>query len=107
MLMFRKTFEHSPHFDTWDCQWHYAVVKNGGYAINPNCNLVSNIGGSGSHQIAGSLCHIPFGKLPQKLTAPSHVFCDRQAEKHTGKQCYRSTWKDAVRWLLSLAGINI
>ena len=106
MQMFRKTFEHSPHFDTWDCQWHYAVAKNNGYAINPNYNLVANIGGSSSHQISGSLCRIPFGELPQELTTPDRIYCDRCAEAYTGRQCYRTTWKDLAKWLISMVGIT-
>lgn len=30
--------------DTWDYQWSYAVMKNHGYCIIPNTNLISNIG---------------------------------------------------------------
>ena len=29
---------------TWDFQWHYAVMKNGGVCLIPNRNLVVNIG---------------------------------------------------------------
>lgn len=45
-------FQKSLHFDrvyeglidTWDYQWQYAVIKNGGLAVVPEVNLVSNIG---------------------------------------------------------------
>jgi hypothetical protein len=30
--------------DTWDYQWVYACWKNGGVSINPNVNLINNIG---------------------------------------------------------------
>lgn len=30
--------------NTWDFQWAYAVLKNNGFCINPNVNLVTNIG---------------------------------------------------------------
>jgi len=33
--------------DTWDYQWTYAVMKNNGYCIMPNVNLISNIGFGG------------------------------------------------------------
>jgi hypothetical protein len=30
--------------DTWDFQWHFSVISNGGLVIAPRCNLISNIG---------------------------------------------------------------
>lgn len=30
--------------DTWDFQWHFSVISNGGLAVVPRCNLISNIG---------------------------------------------------------------
>ena len=30
--------------DTWDHQWTYTVLSNNGFCINPNTNLISNIG---------------------------------------------------------------
>lgn len=30
--------------DTWDYQWTYTLMRNGGYAIQPQLNLVKNIG---------------------------------------------------------------
>lgn len=37
--------------DTWDYQWLYAILKNGGLAINPCKNLITNIGltSTGTH----------------------------------------------------------
>jgi hypothetical protein len=35
--------------DTWDYQWSYTILKEGGLSICPNGNLVSNIGPQGVH----------------------------------------------------------
>ncbi len=37
------------HKHTWDYQWQYTLFKEGGLAIVPDVNLVSNIGLEGSH----------------------------------------------------------
>jgi hypothetical protein len=42
ILMFDSVF--SGKTDTWDYQWAYAVLANGGLSIIPNVNLISNIG---------------------------------------------------------------
>lgn len=35
---------HDNKIDTWDFQWTYALFKNNGLSINPNKNLITNIG---------------------------------------------------------------
>lgn len=37
-----KTYQ--GHINTWDYQWAYAMVKNGGLSVVPSVNLVENIG---------------------------------------------------------------
>jgi ADP-heptose:LPS heptosyltransferase len=39
---FKSMYYHQ--IDTWDHQWSYAVLNNGGLSIVPNTNLISNIG---------------------------------------------------------------
>ena len=39
---FKSVYYHQ--IDTWDHQWTYAVLNNGGLSIIPNVNLISNIG---------------------------------------------------------------
>ncbi|MCO5236772.1 MAG: hypothetical protein M9933_10940 [Chitinophagaceae bacterium] len=34
----------SKEINTWDYQWFFSILKNNGFAITPNCNLVINIG---------------------------------------------------------------
>jgi hypothetical protein len=34
----------SGSIDTWDYQWFFAIIRNNGLCLMPNCNLISNIG---------------------------------------------------------------
>lgn len=49
-LGWTRTFDYvyQNKVDTWDYQWTYAIIKNGGYCLTPAVNLVSNIGFSKS-----------------------------------------------------------
>ncbi len=40
--MFDSTFR--GNLNTWDVQWFFSILKNGGVSINPAVNLVKNIG---------------------------------------------------------------
>ena len=48
--------------DTWDYQWSFSIIANDGLCINPNINLISNIGfgGDGTHTFGDS----PHANLP-------------------------------------------
>jgi hypothetical protein len=37
-------WDHSPEIDNWDAQWAYVALSRGLLSINPNRNLISNIG---------------------------------------------------------------
>lgn len=37
-------WDHSPEIDNWDAQWSYVGLSRGLLSINPNRNLISNIG---------------------------------------------------------------
>jgi len=37
-------WDHSPKIDNWDAQWSYVGLGHGRLSVNPNRNLVSNIG---------------------------------------------------------------
>lgn len=37
-------WDNSPEIDNWDAQWSYAALSRGLLSINPNRNLISNIG---------------------------------------------------------------
>jgi len=121
--LFRLTREGAPGFDTWDCQWHYALLAHDGIAANPNVNLVSNIGGSGAHEIDSAICGLPCGKLPAgELRPPAdelllRAFCsalgsegdvlqesgvtlrtNADAEEFTWRRCYHPTWRSLLRY---------
>jgi hypothetical protein len=45
-IFWQKLFEHilSARVDTWDAQWVYTIMHNGGVTITPAQNLIENIG---------------------------------------------------------------
>ena len=103
LRMMEKTYRKSPYFDTWDVQWHYALAKRGALAVNPNANLVSNIGGSGTHEVAGSLCGLPFSELPEDPEPPSGPeTADAAADLYTLKKIYAGNWRSRLRYLAEL-----
>ena len=58
---------HNKEIDTWDFQWFFAVWFNKGKAINPQVNLVKNIGygvsGSHTRRVSWWLKKMTYGKL--------------------------------------------
>ena len=99
LRMMEQTYRKSPYFDTWDVQWHYTLAKRGALAVAPNVNLVSNIGGSGTHQVASSLCGRPFGKMPEKITPPPPPeAADPAADLYTLNRIYAGNWRSRVRY---------
>lgn len=40
----RYVWDGSPEIENWDAQWSYALLARRGLAVNPNRNLISNIG---------------------------------------------------------------
>lgn len=72
--------------DTWDYQWAYACLAQGGLTITPNCNLISNIGfnrADSSHAKGDN----PRSKLPTtdlwEIHHPPFVIRDRAADAYT------------------------
>ncbi len=68
------------YVDTWDIQWVFACLINGGLCAVPKVNLVSNIGVDGTH--SGALTDSHFLKtydLGLKLTAPQPPVMPRAA----------------------------
>ena len=103
LRMMEQTYRKSPHFDTWDVQWHYALAKRGALAVAPNANLVSNIGGSSTHRVESSLCERPFGELQDVIAPPAPPeTADLAADMHTLKKIYAGNWRSQVRYLTEL-----
>jgi hypothetical protein len=66
--------------DTWDIQWCYTILKNGGLTANPSVNLVKNLG-FGNQSTHTSIGNHPFSDLSIStlefpLTHPSHFITD-------------------------------
>ena len=97
LRIFELVCRHSPHFNTWDCQWHYALLRYGGLAVNPNNNMISNIGGSGTHEVGGELLALPCTPLPKELTVPELLEADPDAERFS-YQFFRGNWKERARY---------
>ena len=100
MRMMEQTYRKSPYFNTWDVQWHYALAKRGALAVAPNVNLVSNIGGSGTHHVESSLCGMPFGELAEPPMPPEPPeIAEAEADRYTLKKIYAGGWRSRLRYL--------
>jgi hypothetical protein len=103
--------------DTWDYQWAFACVANGGLAVNPNVNLVSNIGFAedSTHTQADTenLSNIPASEIELPLRHPvsterdvecdartaARFFTDPEDPASTGQPRFRAM---AEKWLAPL-----
>jgi hypothetical protein len=75
--------------DTWDFQWAFACLAAGGLAINPNYNLVSNIGFEGASTHTGrdesGVAALPLEGVSFPLSHPTTLKPDLEAEGHTAR----------------------
>ena len=80
----RMAFENvkSGLVDTWDFQWQYAVIKNGGISLMPQSNLVKNIGiGSGATHTHTHTVHSRVSAVEQEdFSEPSKLPIYPEAE---------------------------
>lgn len=59
---------------TWDYQWSYTKLKNGGLGIVPRYNLVANIGGAaGAHATGQYVDTLTVSEMPDVLIHPRFV----------------------------------
>lgn len=80
--------------DTWDYQWSMACMERGGLAVQPNVNLVTNIGfGEDATHTTGvsHLADMPANMIELPLVHPPHIVRATQAD-------------DQVRRLFFMAG---
>lgn len=71
--------------DTWDYQWLFACWRHNGLSIQPNANLVSNVGAGPDathHKAPHSTIGIPTLEL-KELLHPGMVRRDRRADRFT------------------------
>lgn len=82
-ILFRAT--ESGEINTWDYQWQFAVLRNHGFTIAPNANLVTNIGfgPDATHTKNGKDrgAEIPVQGLGP-LRHPTEIVCNRRADRH-------------------------
>lgn len=88
--------------DAWDGQWTYAVISNGGMALHPKTNLITNIGnGSGVHPNR----KYKFGDLPTTplifpLVHPTQLMPNKAADDYTYRHEFNidaTLWKRLIR----------
>ncbi len=72
--------------NTWDGQWVFSVWNQGGLAIAPHTNLVSNVG-FGADATHGSPLHEPYARIKTReisqLVHPRAVAINRKADRST------------------------
>ncbi len=82
----------SGEIDTWDYQWAFACMDNRGLAINPNVNLVSNIGyGSGSthtESASDSLANLDTSEPDRPLRHPLRIERDAECDARTARRFF-------------------
>ena len=82
------------NIDTWDAQWTYAIMKSEGLAINPNKNLVKNIGNNNNatHTSEDDLSfNRPIDHL-EKIIDPSTIDANLEADTYLAETMYIRPW---------------
>jgi hypothetical protein len=76
---------------TWDYQWTYAVMKNKGYSIIPNVNLISNIGfgnqATHAEKRTDPVSNIPVASLGE-ITHPPEIQVNDEADQFTIREAF-------------------
>ena len=82
--------EHRKH--VWDKQWEISVRKQGGLAILPNVNLVSNIGfGPNAVHTTDAACwyaNLPTESLVFPLVHSKTISCNKAADRYTSRTIF-------------------
>ncbi len=77
-------WDHSPEIDNWDAQWSYVGLSRGLLSVNPNRNLISNIGFSEDATNATAdplgIAGRPLEGIEFPLDHPAQVSRDEQAD---------------------------
>ncbi len=85
----------------WDYQWWFAIWKNKGMIVTPNCNLILNLGfrDTGSHTFLHDSKREPTIEGPVKfpLNHPIRVSVDREADKRTFLNAYSHSFSRIFR----------
>jgi len=82
----------NPMADTWDYQWIYTVLSQGGLSVNPNDNLVTNIGFGHADAVhtkeITKLSGIPLSAI-REIRHPEFVLCHREADRYTFEHVFK------------------
>ena len=100
VTVFKHSWKQSPWINTWDYQWHYTVLKMNGLTVVPNCNLVSNIGGAGTHDVSEDLCNIQLQTLPETIREPAVKDFDYEADLYTYRKTYSGGKYDRFKFII-------
>lgn len=91
---------------SWDGQWTFAVLSQGSLSINPNVNLVSNIG-FGPEALSCKNPNDPFANIPTEAMAfplahPPFLVINQTAEAHTHRNVFRinQSRSQRLKWRL-------
>lgn len=81
--------------DTWDYQWTYTCIKNGGLAINPSANLVSNIGfrpdATHTKDALNPMANVAAFPMHFPLNHPNNIQRDIVADDETAQMIFASS----------------
>ncbi len=76
---------HEGRVDTWDFQWHFALMRRGGLATVPRVNLITNVGFSAdathTTDLASEKANLPTQSLTLPLTHPRHLQADPMLDR--------------------------
>lgn len=80
----------------WDFQWSYALMRHQALAINPNTNLISNIGfGAGAahaSQATSPHANLPTQSISLPIRHPRLIIADKQADEFIMRNNFGVTW---------------
>jgi hypothetical protein len=109
-----QMYEDPQVIDTWDYQWMYACWSQGGLAIAPNKNLISNLGFN-RPDAAHTVGDDPRAKLPtaeiMEIKHPQFVVRHQEADQHSfnhifGGQKMREQDKPLMKLRLHLSSVK-
>ncbi len=95
--------------ESWDGQWSFAVLSQGGLCINPSVNLVSNIGfgkeAFSTKNVSARIAEVPTAALNFPLAHPEFLVADELAEHLTQKYVFHinETKMQRFKWFLKSA----
>ena len=101
--IFEKVRNHDAKFNTWDFQWFYSVMHHYGLAVEPNVNLISNIGFTAdpTHKInTPELADLPLEEWPENIAHPKKISPDRDADDFAFRM-YKLPMKSRLKRLVT------